>query len=330
MSIWRRWVGLLATREVATSLALVRVATGLSMLYAIASVVGADLVGGLWLDAEFGGIRSYRAHPWLIELLGGPTPAVIWSLVGAIFAGSFGLILGVLPRVSALVVLQSHLALTWLNGQAGGSYDDLFGNMLFLLMLADSSATLSLTCRLRTGRWTSRRLVASWPRWLMVSQLVIMYLSTGTHKLSVYWVPGGDLSALYYILQQPSWQRWDMSWVAWAFPLTQLATLSTWFFENGSPLLILAFWYRHTRTRPGRLRALFNRIDFRTLFALFGLGLHLGIMVLMDVGPFSIITLSFYIALYSPDELHRWVGWLAARLPAISASGRRSPAAPSP
>ncbi len=330
MSIWRRWVGLLTTREVATSLALVRMATGLSMLYAIASVVGADLVGALWFDDDFGGIRAYRTHPWLISLLGGPTPTVIWSLVVTIFVGSFGLILGVLPRVSALVVLQAHLALTWLNGQAGGSYDDLFGNMLFLLMLADSSATLSLTCRLRTGRWTSRRLVPTWPRWLMVGQLVIMYLSTGAHKLSIYWVPGGDLSALYYILQQPSWQRWDMGWVAWAFPLSQLATLSTWLFENGSPLLILAFWYRHTRTRPGRLRALFNRVDFRTLFGLFGLSLHIGIMVLMDVGPFSVITLCFYIALYSPDELHRWGRRIVDRLPGLSASEPPPRAAPSP
>lgn len=299
---WTRWVRLLEEREAATSLALFRIAVGASLLYDILTVVAADLVVPLWTDAAHGGMRAYGPLPWLVELLGGATPGTAWLLTAAVVVGSLQLVLGLLPRAGALLALQAHLALTWLNGHAGGSYDDLLTNALFLLLLAPSARTLSLQCRLRRGTWTSGDTVASWPRWLAVGQLVLMYASTGTHKLSSHWLPGGELSALYYILQQPSWQRWDMALAAQVYPLTQLATLATWLFEVGSPLLLLAFWYRRDRTRGGRLRALLNRVDLRVPFALFGVGLHLGIQVLMDVGSFSAVSLSFYLCLVHPDE----------------------------
>ena len=55
--------------------------------------------------------------------------------------------------------------------------------------------------------------------------------------------------------------RWliDPQSLAPWFRVTQLATLGTWLFELSGLLLLLAFWYRHTRDRPGRLRAFFNR-----------------------------------------------------------------------
>ena len=321
--LWTRWVRLLEEREDGTSLALFRMGMGLSLLGGTLSVVVTGLVEPLWTDAAWGGMRKYSSIPWLVELLGGPTPAAAWTLTGALLLGSALLAVGLLPRVGALLALQSLLALTWLNGHAGGSYDDLAANALFVLLLTPSAATLSLDSRLRTGSWTSDRRIPSWPRWLAVGQLLLMYGSTGAHKVSSHWVPGGDLSALYYILQQPTWQRWDMRFVGKVYPLTQLATLSTWLFELGAPLLLLSFWYRRSRTRPGRLRALSNRLDPRVFFAIFGVCLHLGIMALMDVGPFSFITLSYYLCLFHPDELRRF-----ARRAAPGAASRTASPAP--
>ena len=120
-----------------------------------------------------------------------------------------------------------------------------------------------------------------------------MYASTAAQKLSAYWTPGGDFSALYYILQQPTWQRVDMRWLGRFFPAHAGG--------DGEHLALGAF--RDTRTAPGRLRALFNRLDFRLWYAAFGVMLHLGIQVSMEVGPFSFITLSYYLALVHPDEL---------------------------
>jgi hypothetical protein len=200
------------------------------------------------------------------------------------------------------VTLQIFLALSDVNSHAGGSDDPLLANGLWLLVLAQSTRTLSLDCRLRTGSWRSAELVPAWPRYLAVVQLFLMYWSTGLQKVSAYWTPAGDFSALYFILQQPTWQRIDMTWAAHVYPLTQAATALTWCWELGAPLWLLAFWWRDTRDRPGRLRALANRIDLRSWLAAVGVVLHLGILAAMEVGPFSLIALSFYLCLYHPDE----------------------------
>jgi hypothetical protein len=96
-----------------------------------------------------------------------------------------------------------------------------------------------------------------------------------------------------------------MTWVAWVYPLTQVATAISWLWEITAPLLLLAFWYRATADRPGRLRRLFNRVNFRRLFVVIGVMIHLGILLFLEVGPFSWITLSFYLCLYHPDEWKR-------------------------
>ncbi len=115
--------------------------------------------------------------------------------------------------------------------------------------------------------------------------------------------PGGPADALWYILQQPTWQRFTMYWVAPFYPLTRIATLSTWVFEHLSPVLILAAWFRHTRTRPGRLRAQCNRMDVRLPFLLFGVLLHVGIEATMEVGAFTVFTLGVHAACFSGDEV---------------------------
>lgn len=316
MKLWSRWVALLERRETGEALALFRIAVGLTCLYTIGSVVAAGLVPVLWLDKAHGGYRAYGEHTWwLVDALGGPTPTVVWGLVAVALSSSCALVLGLFPRLSALLAGQTVLALTWINGQAGGSYDEFISNAAWILVFADSGATLSLRARLRSGAWTSADTVPSWPRYLAIGQLALVYFSTGLQKLSAYWTPGGDFSALYYVLQQPTWHRFDMRWVAHIFPLTQLATATTWFWEWGSPLLVLAFVYRDSRTRPGRLRALFNRVDFRAIYAAIGVVLHLSIFVTMEVGPFTWITLSFYLCLWHPDE---WRALWMRRRPARS------------
>ncbi len=300
MSLWSRWVALLDRREGGESLALVRLLMGSVVLL----ILWRDLsiVEPLWLHVDHGGYRALDNPRWPIALLGGCTPEVVYGLMTTCAASAALLVVGLVPRIAALVCLQLLLALTEINGHASGSDDLLLANALWLLVLADSAATMSLWCRIKTGSWRSDRQVTAWPRYLLIGQLVLLYGATGLQKVSAHWVPGGDLGALYYILQQPAWMRRDLPWLVDVYGLTQLATLGTWLFEVGSPLLLLAYWYRATRQRSGRLRALLNRLGFRTLFALAGISLHLGIHILMDIGPFSLITLAMYPALWHPDE----------------------------
>jgi hypothetical protein len=322
---WRRWVRFLDRREPGTSLALFRIAIGLVVVGAVGSVVLHGLVPSLWFDRRHGGFLAATSPNWLVGLIGGPTPSNVWALTVVSLASGILLATGLGGRLTAFVALQSYVALISLNPIGHGGDDILLGNALWLLVLARSTATLSLDCRLRTGRSVSAEPVPAWPRYLVIYQLVLVYWATGIQKVAAEWVPGGDLSALYYILQEPSWVRWDLSWLAWVYPLTQGATLVTWLFEICAPLLLLALWYRRTADRPGRLRAFFNWINHRRLFVVVGVTLHVSLLVLMNVEPFSWATLSFYFCLFRPEEWHALAHRLFGGQPAsaLAAAGTR-------
>ena len=312
IGLWRRFVGRMDHREGGEALAALRITLGGAALYSMLHNLSvAHLV---WLDPVDGGYRKLPPSPWLIEWLGGNTPEVIYGLLAVTAVTATGLLLGVFPRVAALVFLQAHMALSDVNGHAGGSYDELLSNCIWVMVFARSHSTWSLTCRIRHGKWSNLDArVPAWPRYLIILQLVMVYTSTGLQKVSSHWIPGGDLGALYYILQQPSWSRWpDMTWLAWIFPVTQMMTLGVWLFEVGSPLLIVALWAQSSRVHAGPIRRWMNRIRYRDVFGLCGIGMHIGIHALMSVGPFSIISLAMYPALWHADEWRRLVRKMAA------------------
>jgi hypothetical protein len=212
---------------------------------------------------------------------------------------------GIGGRLASLLALVCTVNVVNLNGHAGGSYDELLTNGLWLTVLGPGHHTLSVTARIRTGTWWPVVHVLAFPRWLVAWQLVLMYCATGLQKLSAYWVPGGESSALYYILQQPTWQRTDMSWVAWIYPLTQIGTTVTWFWEVLSPLWFLALVWSARPDRVGRVGRLANRIALRWWFFAQGVLAHLIIWLTMEVGPFTFLSLAFYAAMVHPWEWER-------------------------
>lgn len=302
MSLWRRWVAFWARREPAESLALFRILIGLCVLSTVA--VDVPIRDFVWVERSDGGFRAIGEVRGLMALLGGHTDRVVCGLLAVTAVSGTSLTLGVLPRLSALICLQCLLALAS-SGQPGGSQEHLVSNALWLLVFARSDGTLSLSARLRSGRWRPLTMIPAWPRYLGILQMVLMYQSAGLYKLSAHWHPGGDLSALFYILNNPAWHRWSLPevWLT-LYPLTQAATLGAWLFELCGPtVLLLALYCRHTRTRPGRLRAAMNRLRVRDGFLVAGVAMHLGIMVLMAVGAFSALALAFYPCFVHPDEL---------------------------
>jgi hypothetical protein len=304
-------------REPAEGLALFRMAVGLCVLAALFSVLVSRLEPVIWHGAKDGGYLDLAPGPWLVDLLGGPATSTVHGLIGAALLGGVGVVFGFGGRLTTFLTLQAFQAVTDLNPQAGGSYDYLLDNALWLLVLGGGTQTLSLDARLRAGTWRPEATVGSWSRWLVLYQLVLVYWSTGLHKVSAHWTPAGGFSALYYTLQQPSWHRFDMSWLAQVYPLTQAATAGTWVFELTSPILLWILWM-HGRPREasawvGRV----HRARLRRVWVSCGIALHMGIFLLMEVGPFTWITLAYYLPIARGEE---WKSTLDRCLRGLSSS----------
>ena len=307
LHLWHRWVRFLGHREPATGLALFRISLGLLILHTMGSIVLSDVVVPLWANIDEGGIRNLSDRNWLVEQLGGPGLETSKLLLGSTILASTLLTLGIASRLSALVALQTCLALWSLHPTSGGGHDRLINNALWILVLAPSGQTLSVWCRLKTGQWWNDQPVMAWPRYLGVFQIALVYTTTGLQKLGAEWFPWGDYQAIYLSLLQPSWARFETPWIAWFFPFTQLGTVVTWVWESTWMLVPLALYFRHTRTQPGRLRAVCNRLDIRSIYVVVGVVLHAGIFALMNVGPFSWITSTFYFCAWHHDEYR--AGW---------------------
>jgi hypothetical protein len=316
MTLWKRWVAWLSAEEVGTSMALVRILIGTCVMHTILSVHLAGATQALWFDHEDGGSRKLGEGSLIIGWLGGPDPAVVHGMMALSVASAALVALGVggevLARVIAFVALQSFMALADLNGHAGGSYDELITNVLWLVVLAGPSRTLSWETWRSTGRVWSERTVMFWPRMLVVFQAVLMYATTGWQKLSVHWVPGGGFSALYYILQQPTWQRIDMRWVAHVYPLTQIGTAVSWFWEVLAPIWFFAW----VASLPGgpvtRFGAWLVRWRVREVYLVIGVMFHLLVVMWMNIGPFSWASLALYPAFVHPGEWRAVAGKVRA------------------
>jgi hypothetical protein len=310
---WAAWVAMLSRQETGEAFAFFRVAIGLITISTLVDALAADAWRVVWVDQLYGGYRGFGPGTPLVNFFGGPTPAVIHGMVWASLIACTLVVVGLGGRVSAFIALQTFIALHRMNSEASGSSDELITNGLWLLVLGNGSATFSLDALLKTKSWRSERLISSWPRYLGVLQIMVTYTTTGLQKISVYWLPFGELSAVYYVLQQPSFIRFVPTYVPMFFRVTQLMTLVTWVWEVLTPLLAVYYWCRETPERGGRLRRLFAWLDLRLVWALIGSGFHVGIWVTMEVGPFSPIAMAYYLCFWHPDELKRAAAWVRAR-----------------
>ncbi|MEO0448157.1 MAG: HTTM domain-containing protein, partial [Verrucomicrobiota bacterium] len=245
--MWERWLRCLEHREGAEALALCRMMAGLGLLGSVLVIVPHGMVGILWTDESHGGYRSLGEDK---------SSLLAWCLVAGCFVAGIGLVLGWRSRWMAFAGLAGWNAIIHLNPHDGSAYDSLLTNQLLLLGLSGAGVTCSLDARREEGSWLSSREIPQWPRAVMVVQLLVCYVSTGVQKIGSQWLPGGDLSALHYVLQDPFWARWNLSPVleqASAMGVTQVGTGLSWWFEVLAPLWGVAVWrrFRGPETRWG-------------------------------------------------------------------------------
>lgn len=181
---------------------------------------------------------------------------------------------------SDLAVFSSfvgQVALTHWNNLPLSSAHQVATVLLFCLIWAPTGQVWSLDARWRTG---AHQPAPAWPLWLMRVQIAIIYLSSGLHKFAYpMWRDG---SAVHWALNLNAFHRFPWSWPASLAPLEAFLTWSTLAFE-------LTFWVfvLFRRTRPWILLA--------------GIGLHLGLFLSLELGPFSPLMIASYLCYLAPE-----------------------------
>lgn len=300
MNPWRRLVAFVEEREDALSLALCRIALGATIL----AHVGRFFVSGAaklaLVHQRFGGLGS--SDGWL-SMVGGSTWAHVQALGLVTLLAAALMTLGLFTRPAILVTWLSYRALSGLNIDARGAYDAVIINTLFVLLLAGSGRALSFDQRRRPGP----RDVARWPRLLLVFHLGLMYAGSAITKISSGWIPGGDASALWYILHQPMWARGALDDLpGWFLPLTQVSTTLVWCWEALGLVFVLAVFLRETDAPSAAFarmgKRILDRIRFREIYLVLGVVMHVGIELTMEVGAFSFASLALYVCALRPAE----------------------------
>lgn len=304
-------------REPGTSIALFRILLTATTLLSLWLLRNEEVFQAIWFTRADGGLANLTTDHWIFEFLGGFSAKTVKTVYHLCWVGAGLSLVGFGGSASVLLCQQCYVALRSLNENASGGYDSLISVGLLLLALGRPTATLSLDCRLLRRTWTSAVLVPAWPRALLVFQLILMYTLTGVQKVGHSWTPFGGYTAMHYVLNDPTWLRTDLGALPWALDgVARIATFVTWHWEQLSFLLLFHWYYRYGNPNPAHwFGKAFRRFDFRGSWALTGAIMHLGILALLDVGPFSLASLSYYVCLWSPrthqHNASRFTAWLA-------------------
>lgn len=215
-------------------------------------------------------------HWSLLQNVGDPHAITLIFYVW--IAATVGLLLGWNTRLCAVIVWALSISFTNLNMYAINAGDHIHGMLLLYVMLTPCGAVWSIDAlrRAATGEEVQDLQASPWALRLLLIQLAWMYCASGICKASGENWPAGD--SLYYVLRDLSLTRFSADSLPAPYWVTQLATWSVLIWEASFPLLLL---FRRTR-----------------LLALcFGVSMHLGIFVTMELGCFPLYLLAAYVPL---------------------------------
>lgn len=217
-------------------------------------------------------IMDLRYRFSLLHVLSGTT--ALWVFDALFLLSLATLMLGILPRISAIVALVLHVSFLHRNMASAYGADTVATFFLLYLSLADF--------RFRTAKDVTpdfRSSLGSVAFRLGQIQLCIIYAYAGLHKLKgVNWWNG---EALWGTLANAQMARFDFGWMA-HFPVAMIvATYATLFWEIYFPVLI---WARAVRYG----------------FLVFGVLVHLGIGVALNIPIFASLMVFIYALFLDP------------------------------
>lgn len=320
MSTAPRWVAFWNEREPPTTLALIRISLAVVVLFDLGSLAAQGALTWLWGAPEAGGIAVWGPEEApLFYRIFPATPGSAQLLWVGLACSALCVGLGVALRPAALLYVWLSAQTALINDTSDRAIDRVIRIMFLILCLSPAADVWSLRARWRTGSFRGHDAVPapSWPRHLILIQLVLIYWGAGLAKGGTSWYPWGGYRALYYTLRHPIFAAADFSWLEQplAFALTQVATACTHLWELAAPLVLLAAYYRRTSAQPGRVRALFNAWPVRNVYVVIGVVFHLSLALTLRLGIFPFAMLACFPAFFRPEELRAALGWLALRWP---------------
>lgn len=246
---------------------------------------------GLLPSWHIANVEFFKYHP---NILGGISSSLVLNGLHSVFLLLLVLLaLGFATRIVAPLTYFLHMM--FINRNMSVMFGvDMIATFYFLyLCFANSGAQFSLDKKI--GWSNPKQSPLSHISWrLMQVQLCVIYGFSGLEKLkgTRWW----DGSAIWDVLSMGNMQRWDLSFVAHAPVLLAANVYVVLFWEIYFPILV---WV--PKLRP--------------LVLAFGVLMHLGIFLFMNLPSFGFLMISLYILFLNKAEIEKI---LAARLPGIT------------
>ena len=328
--MFEKLVRLFDEREKPTALALIRILVALTIVYDLVVVGLHDLPVWLWAPITAGGVSPTAApdsNAWFYKVFP-PTADSAWLLYFALLATAVSLGIGFFTRTSAFLYVLFAAQSSILNDVGDRGIDRAIRIVVLILAFSAAGRAFSFDARIKTGSFRGDGGEAmAWPRYLVLGQLVIMYMAAGLSKSATLWLPWGGHGALYVILNEPIYAVTDFGFLSHPvlYFFTQVGTASSRTWELLSPIVLLAAYYQRTPDEPGWLRSFMNRHPVRNIYVAFGVAFHVLLAATLKLGIFPYSMLAFFPAFFKPDEIERAFTWLRGRLRRDAAKPAETP-----
>jgi hypothetical protein len=276
-----------------TSLSLFRICLAGVLLFAYASRVP-DLgffysEGGILPSAYRVTNELFRFRPTPLD--GVESVARLQVLHALFLASLVCVLLGFRARVATVVAYALHMIFLNRNVMVQFGVDTIGTFFLLYLCFTPCAARFSLDAQRRTGRRPKQTAIGHLFWRLMQVQVCIIYGYSGLTKLQGqrWW----DGSAFWDVLSAGNLQRWDMSFVAHAPIVIATVVYLVLLWEVYFPALI---WLP----------------KLRLPMLAFGVAMHIGIFLFMNLPSFGFLMISLYVLFLKEDEIEAGVAGIRA------------------
>lgn len=213
------------------------------------------------------------------------------ALLLAVTVASFGaMVVGYQTLYAVSAAFVCLMMIVYWNPLPLSGAQQVLRAILFCFIWADSGSVFSLDARMaRRGETTTDNAavppVPVWPLRLFQIQIAVIYFVTGLWKLAnVTWRDG---TAIHYVIENNQFARVRIETLPIEGLLT-LATYATLFWELGFAFMLLHPWTRR-------------------LALAMGVAVHVGMWATLELGSFSAVMLSSYVAFADPERVRRWM-----------------------